>query len=40
MLLLLLSRFFFFPAASTQFWMVAKGTKTRWSRHKSQLAER
>ena len=23
----------FFPPASTQFWTVAKGTKTRWSRH-------
>ena len=31
---------FFSPAASTQFWMVAQGTKTRWSRHKCQLAMR
>ena len=32
---------FFFPAASTQFWMVAQGTKTRWVlRHKCQLAMR
>src|SRR5262249_25225421 len=30
----------FFPPASTQFCMVAKGTKTRWSRHKCQLAGR
>ena len=30
----------FFPPASTQFWMVAKGTNTRWSRQSVQLALR
>ena len=30
----------FSPPASTQFWTVANGTKTRWSRHKCQEAER
>jgi hypothetical protein len=28
----------FFPAASTPFWMVAWGTKARWSRPRCQLA--
>jgi hypothetical protein len=30
----------FFSPASTQFWIVAKGTKTRWSRQRCQLAGR
>ena len=30
----------FFPPASTQFWIVAKGTTTRGSRHRCQLARR
>lgn len=29
----------FFPPASTQFWIVANGTNTRWSRQRCQLAD-